>query len=405
MPDQPRRIRAARTSVFIGPIRLPLYAAFAVLTLVFVANTSAEEVDAAAFARQVEALVATGKFNDLTRLIDFEAHHLRTMGPLPTDATTRKKLFGRGGSGLVIIEQLVREKRARGTMRLLRVIPAEGDDPARLRLRVIDGTRAPVQYIDLLIAQRASDNAWRILDLADDASSEPASVLVRRRLLAGWIDKFPKWKDKLDPMDRAVVRYAKRIALMTQQAHEGKYDAAVALYANLPEPLDGDRDLMRLNAIWSLELGDADKAKAGLHPYIAKFGSDIALQRALLRKGFEFEQWPAAMDAIERIDKHAGGDPYLHVLRGRAAEELGETDKAAVHYATAVAALPTLPEAYYPAIQHALTHKQHAVVTDLLIDAEKQAGVEFGDLTKITAFADYVNSGEYERWKERKKTE
>lgn len=363
---------------------------------------------AVGFAKQIEAMIARGKMTDLTRVIDFEAHHRRTMGPLPTDDATRKTLFGKGGSGLAIVERLVRERRAGGTMRLLRVLPAEGDKPTRARMRVIDGAHAPVQYIDLLIAQRsggADDNAWRIVDLIDDATSEPVSVDLRRRLLPGWVRRDPTWKDRLGPMDRAVVRYGKRLELMQKQAQTGDYAAAVSIYSHLPEPLNADRDLMRLNAIWSLELGDAEKAKAGLHPYLAKFGDDIALQRALLRKGFEFKQWPAAMDAIERIDKFVGGDAYLHVLRGRVADEQGEADKAAVNYATAVAELPTLPEAYYPAIQHALTQKQHATVTDLLTDAEKRAGVEFGDLAKNKAFADYVKSGEYERWRDREKTE
>lgn len=377
------------------------------LLLVFVGDAGATEppVDALNFARQIEAMIARGKMTDLTRVIDFEAHHRRTMGPLPTDDATRKILFGKGGSGLAIVERLVRERRAGGTMRLLRVLHPEQEVPTRARMRVIDGAHAPVQYIDLLIAQRESDNAWMIVDLIDDASSEPVSVDLRRRLLPGWVRRDPSWKDRLGEMDRAIVRYGKRLQLMQKQAQAGDYAAAVSIYSHLPAPLNADRDLMRLNAIWSLELGDAEKAKAGLHPYLAKFGDDLAIQRALLRKGFEFKQWPAAMDAIEKIDKHIGGDAYLHVLRGRVADEQGEADKAAVYYATAVSELPTLPEAYYPAIQHALTQKQHATVTDLLIDAEKRAGVEFGDLTKNKAFADYVESGEYERWKGRKKAE
>ena len=101
-----------------------------------------------------------------------------------------------------------------------------------------------------------------------------------------------------------------------------------------------------------------------------------------------------------RIDKFIGGDPYLHVLRANCHFLNDEPAKAREFIQKALAAEPTLIDAYWMVVHFALTDQDHDETLRLLNEIDEKFELVFEDLTQVPEYAEFVKSPQYREWME-----
>jgi hypothetical protein len=205
--------------------------------------------------------------------------------------------------------------------------------------------------------------------------------------LVGW------QKDYIDNLDK-ITRIVDDVTKNPRQA--------VTDIATLPETLRNDRFIMMQRFLAGSSLGGKDYEEA-LDAWAKAFPGDPSLDLLLVDghtlKG-EFEK---VVEALKRLDGTVGGDPYLTYMQSEAwlqGKKLAEARKAAE---AAVAGDRTLIQPMWVLVAVSLQEQKFPEVTQLLLKIEGEYGIPMGDLGGVEAFAEYVESEEYEKWVEARK--
>ena len=210
----------------------------------------------------------------------------------------------------------------------------------------------------------------------------------------------PGVRANLPPAEADFVNNLPRIEKMRMQAAQGDLKGALAAFAQLPESVRQDTNLLLWRHAAAAQLGgDAyAQACADLEKYLPP--ACVAL---LLKDVYYLsKQYDKALAQLERAEKEMGGDAYLDVLRARV---LGAEKKYAEARAVAQQAIaeePTLPHAHFTLIEATLLEQNYAETVKAIDNLEKNLKISIGDLKDLPYYSEFIKSKEFAEWLKRR---
>lgn len=202
--------------------------------------------------------------------------------------------------------------------------------------------------------------------------------------------------DTLSGPEKEFVAHFDQFAQMGRYLREKNWRLALNTYKELPASVQESKPAMTMRLLATQSVSDAEYL-ATIDDFRKRYPNDpmidlISVDAYILRKAYG-----QALESIDRVDKAIGGDPYLKVLRGNVLLREKKLDAARNMVQDAIAQDPQLLRGYYALIDISLARHDYADTVRWLKKAESM-GVSFGDLTVVTAFAEFVKSPEYQAW-------
>jgi hypothetical protein len=134
---------------------------------------------------------------------------------------------------------------------------------------------------------------------------------------------------------------ANRTAIEIEQLVGTDVEAALAAYAAAPEAVKNDRRLARLLLQMQLHVNDlAPRSLELVEAHRKRFPDDTSVAPRAWKVYAHHERYDEARQMIDQIDRFAGGDPRLDLLRAAVARAEGKADLAGELEAKAHAAAP-----------------------------------------------------------------
>jgi hypothetical protein len=282
-----------------------------------------------------------------------------------------------------------------GHCKFLRLRTPEDEPHALFRLVQAGGG---LNYYDATLVRRGGE--VRAVDVYVYARGESLTRFVRRDYL---LRTASAPGTEIAPADREFIQNRAAIQELEQAAERGDYRSALQTYDDLPAGLRKDKTILAVRLKSAAGLG-GDKYLSALEDF-RKYHPDDACIDLLSVEYFTLQKRRgAALEALDRLDRSVGGDPYLNVLRADTHLQAGDLKKARRFAEKAVDEEPDLQAAYWSLVTVALREKQFDETVRLLDTLAAKFALRFGDFTKEPEYADFVKSPQYRRWLAARKT-
>ncbi|QNN22477.1 hypothetical protein HED60_09390 [Planctomycetales bacterium ZRK34] len=301
--------------------------------------------------------------------------------------------LGLDSSGSELSRQIVLHVAKGGIYRLLHVRKIDGHYRALYRMSSLEG----LNYHDIVLAP-GSDGRVRIIDVEVATTGELVSQSMRHRLLQLVGSTNPRVFKRLSDSENVYLAHLDDMSRMQQAAKNDQYGEALRIYQSLPESLRYDRNVMTLGILFASRISRNEQYLQMISEYIERYPESLNADLIGLDAYYLNKKWGPVLQAINRLDKKLGGDPYLDIFRGNVARELGMNKEAAKLLRRVIADDPRQPDAYYPLIEIMLEQKDWVQVTKLLLALRREAGRDLGDLTRIDTFAGYTKTRYYQNY-------
>ncbi|MCW8131284.1 MAG: hypothetical protein KIS92_13125 [Planctomycetota bacterium] len=352
---------------------------------------AAEEKDAAAFGKRMEADLLAGRFAEFDAAFDLEAMAGKVMDAYAAPADYRDGFMKGFKSRLGMGKQIASQLGAASGYKFLSVRKEGGDWRAVFRLVVATGGLNYQEYI----LKPGAGGKLRIHDLFVYSTGELFSETLARIALPGLLDARKREKP-LSAADQKTLEGLKALQAWTEALHAHQAEDAEILWEMLPDDLKKSK-AVQLQRIDSVE-GEPEGFRKALDDFALLYPGDPARDLLSLDAYLTRKEYLSALDSIERLDKRVGGDPYLNFLRANIYilwEKYAEAKAAA---AKAIDAEPALQDAYLSWITATLKAKDFAETAKGLERFEKQFGRIEADLTKEIEYALFLASDAGKAW-------
>lgn len=342
----------------------------------------ASEAEANVFIQRVEHAVAAHAIPE--DVLDWDALIRRGLG----DATMSPE-FGKGarkGASERFISELNAVLTRGGTYRLLGNRSVGGQRRVRFRMVDVDGG---FNYHDYVLVHTPSGPS--AVDLFVLLTGEAMSASVRRVMLPIVVSQSRGLLERLTSEDGDLVKNIDKVQQLSTFKQNPK--AALAAYASLPPSLQHDKSVMLLrinaasgtdDAAYTAAIGDFRR----LHPRDACVDV-LSLDYYVLNK-----QYDLAIEALDRLEKKEGADPYLGVVRANLLFLKDDRAGAKKSLQVALAADPDLVEAVRLLISVDLGDGDLREASELAVRAKAHA-LPLGDLESNASFAALQNTKQY----------
>jgi hypothetical protein len=202
--------------------------------------------------------------------------------------------------------------------------------------------------------------------------------------------------ETLSQAEKDFVTHFGEFTQMGKQVRDKNWRQALDTYDHLPTSVQQSTPALTMRLLATQAVSNTEYLAAiddirKHHPNDAMIDL-ISIDAYILRKSYD-----KALEAIARLDKAVGGDPYLKVLRGNLLAREKKFDEARDLVQKAVADEPTLIRGYYALIEFSLNRRDFAETLKWLKKAES-LGVRFGDMKTVSAFSEFVKSPQYQTW-------
>ena len=278
--------------------------------------------------------------------------------------------------------------------KFLRAHVEDGQQRLLFRLAVPDAV--DFNYHDVVLSRRP-DGKVRASDVYIFNTGEMLSQTTRRAFIMSTLRLAEASTAKLKGIEPEFQQHFKKIELMNDFIRVGQYKDVLRLYDQLPLRLQRDKNVMLTRLVAAQAVG-GDANKAAIDDFRNFFPDDPCIERFAIVYCVEKRDFPAALSKVDVIEKAIGGDPYLDVIRATLQLEADNPAAARKLAEKAVAAEPTLRDAYMTLVFVSLKEGNHAETLDRLKDAYRRFAPALGDLTKQPKFAEFVKSPQYQEW-------
>lgn len=348
-------------------------------------------------AKKIERSIAGDQGKWLDQNFDLEGLMARTLRDAPGEAALKKGfeqgLKSKFNPGAATAQAMTEA----GSYTFLRLRTVNGKKLALFRL-LMDG---PFNYHEYLLEVSPS-GAVRPVDFYVYLSGEYMSETLRRMYL-GAVAGEPGVVGKLVGNDNEYAKNIPKLGQMSQLVKQGKADQAMKLWKTLPDVFKSDKYalILRLQAASQISPKESSDALEALKKACP---GDPSIPALSLDPLFLAKKYDDVITAVDEVDKAVGGDPFLHTFRASVYLEKGDFDQARASAKRAVEQEATLDAGYWAMVTISLRAKSFKETVEWLNTMEKKLGTQFGDLTTIETYAEFVKSPEYGAWiKARKK--
>jgi hypothetical protein len=374
------------------------------------AKSSANSADAAAkpitaeeatkWAAELQRAVRVQDIDTFNRLVDWDAFVAKATA-LPGNSPQLKEFRANFARGLKSATVNPRSGFGRAVMGAVEVsgdykalrIHNEGGQ-VRVLFRLVSSNGA-LNYHDWVLGRSANGKAVAV-DCHVFLIGELYSQNLRRSFLPLAHKSGGASVEKLSGPEKDFVEHFREFAQMGQFVRERNWRQALNTYKELPASVQESKPAMTMRLLATQSVSDAEYL-ATIDDFRKRYPNDamidlISVDAYILRKAYD-----KALEAIDRVDKAIGRDPYLKVLRGNVLLREKKLDAARDMVQNAIVQDPNLLRGYYSLIDISLARHDYADTVKWLKKAES-LGVTFGDLTAVPAFAEFVKSAEYKNW-------
>ena len=276
-----------------------------------------------------------------------------------------------------------------------------------LHLRMVDGQPRPLfrlispegalNYHEFMLVRNQAGQI-EVEDVYFYGTGEPVSQTIRQLVIPLLTDK-----NFMKTFGRKELDTLKTMRTISKSNRNGEFQAAIDAYHTLPKEKQELKPMMLMVMVALSQLGDESDADylATMEKFRKLFPNDPAMDLISIDYFYLKGETDKGIEAIRRLNKAIGGDPYLDVFRGNLLIEAKQYDKARQAIEKAIKDEPSLKNAYWSRIALALAEKNHADTLTWLKAIVKAFNYELGGLDESPAYAEFVKSPQYkafEKW-------
>ncbi len=288
-----------------------------------------------------------------------------------------------------------------------------GGDYVFLKFRELDGYKTAlfrftlggdeggINYHELMFAK--VNGQTKIVDIFVFTTGERMSQTLRRAFLplATQIDQSAISR----LLGGSQVDEINQMLNISESIQAGNYQLLLTQYDQLPAKLKQDKNMLmnRINAASMLMSFDNLGNVVNGQPYLdaledlQKFHpTDKSLPILMIDYHLLSDDLDGTLKAIEQLDGHVGGDPYLHVLKSDSCYSFEEYDRAKQFLAKAIEADPNMSDAYLSQIDLAFIDDDY----DSILEALKRLhdlGVVM-NLSAVPEFRPFASSPQFDEY-------
>jgi hypothetical protein len=288
-------------------------------------------------------------------------------------------------------DQIIQQCTNGASYRFLRARENDGQKTVLFRLNGPSG----INYHEYLLTNaggrlRASD---AIIYLAGERMSE-----IFRRSAIPLAQQLPKmWLDRLTKPQSTYIANFRNVSKMAEKLREQRPDEALAIYRQLPAELQRDKNVLMIRYQAAVAASDLELI-AALEDFRRHHPNDVCLDFLLIDYYIVRREFAKALEAINRVDKSVGGDPFLDSLRADVVFRQGDSAKAFQFAENAVNGVKDVADPVYTLIGLSLEAKDHARTLAGLRLLEVRFQVRFADLKTVPEYAEFVKSPQGAEW-------
>lgn len=294
-------------------------------------------------------------------------------------------------NGVGFICELLGEVRGGASFSVLQIHVERDYIGVWCRLVSSDGV---IAYQDYRLHQGAN-GAVLARDVFASNCGETIAELMRPILVDAVRHELRSAVTKLTTEPELHVKYAREFKQIVEWGRSGNHAAAVKLYRELPEEMRRNKCLLMnyLNCAAQLSAEDCDLAIQDATQFYPDGSFDNVLIYHLAAK----EKFHEAIACLDRVNRMVGGDVLLTDMRVTLLARAGEIDAARELALAMIEWSPNQFEGYAAGLQLALDTDDFATIVNLL-EALKSRDLEVPHVESLPAYAEFVESEQYEEW-------
>jgi len=279
-----------------------------------------------------------------------------------------------------------------GYFRPLHIHEVDGRKSALFR--VLLGT-GELTYYDMPLGRR-SDGKIVALDFYGFASGEFISQLMRRGVVQAVAEHNRGLLARIAGSGNEQERALLIMARISDAQKAGKHQQAFQLYGTLPASFKKGKMAQMAHLAITQSL-DEQQYLAAMDEYQSLYPDDpgvdlISIDYFILRKRYD-----KALVCVDRLDTMVD-DPYLEAVRASIHLADGKSDLATEAADRAIEREPDEPRCYWVRVEISLKEKKFADTVRMLELLRTQLKIQLDDLSQQGAYAEFVQSPEYDAW-------
>ena len=324
------------------------------------------EEEAQAFGRNLEAAIVNGDSVSADRLYRIPELMERSISDIDMPQSARAgALEGiRTSSGRGVAAEFVNLVRQGGQFKVLRVRMKNERWWVVVRLM---GENGAIAYQEIIL-QRHADGKVASEDVYVMAAGEMLSQNFRRMILQLSAELPPKNQTKPDGKDRVFWDHIKAIKGISAARRSGNHQEVVRFFNELPAELQKEKSLLVVAITAAAFTSEKDQMRI-VEIFRQHYPNDPALDLISFDHFRLQKQFDQCIQAIDRIDKVVGGDPYLAAFRASARADAGQYREAKWEVEKAIDIEPSIVRGYETRTLISLREKNYA---DTLVWLKRQ---------------------------------
>jgi tetratricopeptide (TPR) repeat protein len=346
----------------------------------------------AAFGQKLAELLDGGQAAEVTAQLDKAALIARITPGLGFTATESRDF----SAGLLntLPASMQRQFESFSSAKFLRVQTVGGDRRALLRLVSSEGGAS---YLAFICAERGAGKlVW--VDVFNYTSGESVSQATRRTTLPLIAESKKNALQQLISSESAFVTNFPAVMQATRLFQSSKIPESWAVTEKLPPEVRKDRTVLMLRLQLAQSLDD-EKYLAVIKDWQAAFPNDATLDFISIDGDILRKDYAGAVKHVDSFAKRIGGDPYLDALAANVLFMAERYDEARKRARAALAAEPSLTDAFEALLNISLKTKNYAETVSLFEELHAQLpGLNLEEIAASDDYADFRLSRAYRDW-------
>jgi tetratricopeptide (TPR) repeat protein len=350
------------------------------------------EEEASAFGEAMLAGIESGDGEAIQRLIDFPTMLTRSLAGLKLpmkQVTETAQGVATGARKSGFIAQLATMQQANTTSTLL---PGRLDRAGRwVSVRTLPESGG-VEHYDFLLTKRA-DGSVAAADVFFLSAGEEMSASLRRLLIGAFaLDKT--FVESLGAEDSLFVKHLEDLNRIRSAQMAGRHEEALSIFDAMPEELRVQKFALLIRMQSLGQNADDPRYAECIGTLVERYPDDPAATFAAIDYYFLKKEYAKSLEAVNAVEKAAGGDPYFGVLKSNVLADMGRLDEAKQVALATIEREPDLLPAHLSLVNALVRQKDHAGAARQLVVVRRQfAWVP--TFENVPEYAAFVASPEY----------